>query len=178
VDASRKVEKDAARMTVAAAARSLGIKEESVRKRVRRRKMRSEKGEDGRLYMYVENSEHPVAERYVDESRDTDRQLLKFKDETIRILQAHLQEEQEARRRADTVIAKLTHANGVLAQRIPELGASQAHEEATQVTAEGTISMERGGTGAPRNSMRPRDPAEFAVHGSLTRPWWRRVFGA
>ena len=37
-----------AKMTVEKAARSLGIKEESVRKRVRRGKMRSEKGPDGR----------------------------------------------------------------------------------------------------------------------------------
>ena len=45
-----------AKMTVEKAARSLGIKEESVRKRVRRGKMRSEKGPDGRLYVYVDGT--------------------------------------------------------------------------------------------------------------------------
>jgi DNA-binding Lrp family transcriptional regulator len=45
VDVSREVKKDAARMTVEEAARSLGIKETSVRKRVRRKKMLSDSEE-------------------------------------------------------------------------------------------------------------------------------------
>jgi hypothetical protein len=32
------------------------------------------------------------------------------------------------------------------------------------------------GKGAQDASERPRDTAEFPVRGSLTRPWWRRVF--
>ena len=47
----------AAKMTVEVAARILGIKEESVRKRVRRGKMRFEKGADGRLYVYLDSTE-------------------------------------------------------------------------------------------------------------------------
>jgi hypothetical protein len=31
--------------------------------------------------------------------------------------------------------------------------------------------------GAQEGAERPRDTAEFPVRGSLTRPWWRRVFG-
>ena len=83
------------RMTVEEAAHSLGAKEESVRKCVRRKKMHSEKDEDGRLYVYVESSEHPDAVRSADESRDISRELIESKDETIRILQVQLQKERE-----------------------------------------------------------------------------------
>jgi len=41
------------RVTVEQAARILGIKEESVRKRISRGKLRADKHEDGRLLVYV-----------------------------------------------------------------------------------------------------------------------------
>jgi hypothetical protein len=45
------------KMTVEGAARILGIKEESVRKRVRRGKLHSGRGADGRLYVCVDGTE-------------------------------------------------------------------------------------------------------------------------
>jgi hypothetical protein len=54
------------KMTVEGTARSLGIQEESVRKRVRRGKMHSEQGADGRLYVYVVGTE-AVRDRNRDE---------------------------------------------------------------------------------------------------------------
>jgi excisionase family DNA binding protein len=190
VDASRNYEeRGAAKMTVEEAARTLGIKEESVRKRVRRGKMRFEKDEDGRLYVYVDGTqtaggervdkpEDPYADQSVDESRDLTHELIESKDETIRILQDQLQEEREARRRADTIIAQLTQADLVHAQRMPELEASQVHEEAIQGAAESAAGVHgHSGTGDPLDAVRPRDTAEFPMRGSLTRPWWRRAFG-
>jgi excisionase family DNA binding protein len=190
VDASTNPkEGSAARMTVKEAARTLGIKEESVRKHVRRGKMRFEKAEDGHLYVYVDASQMVRDERldgpkdvYDDRSVDgttgQTRELIESKDETIRILQDQLQEEREARKRADTIIAQLTEADLAHAQRMPALEASQVHEEATQGAAESAAGIHRqGGTGDPRSPGRPRDTAEFPVRGSLTRPWWRRAFG-
>jgi hypothetical protein len=94
----------AAKMTVERAARILGIKEESVRKRVRRGRMRSEKGTDGRLYVYVDGTEAvrngngdgsrgPYGDRSRDQPSDAARQIMEAKDETIRILQHQLEEE-------------------------------------------------------------------------------------
>jgi hypothetical protein len=190
VDASRdRNERVAARMSVEGAARRLGIKEESVRKRIRRGKMRSEKGEDGRLYVYVDGTETAgdeyvhepdglYAARSVDESRDVARELIESKGETIRILQVQLQEEREAGRRADMIIARLTQANATLAQRLPESGAPQTYEETAGEGGGGTAEAHgQDSTGHPRGYVRPRDTAEFPVRGSLTHPWWRRVFG-
>jgi hypothetical protein len=190
VDASRNhEERGAARMAVREAARTLGIKEESVRKRVRRGKMRFEKDEDGRLYVYVDGTrtvqgerldrpEDLYADRSVDESRNVARELIKTKDETILILQDQLQEEREARRRADTIIAQLTQANAALAQRLPELQAPQMRRETAQGAMDGVPGAhEQDDTGDYLGDVRPRDTAEFPVRGSLTRPWWRRAFG-
>ena len=182
MDASRDDKEGvAARMTVEEAARSLGIKEESVRKRVRRKKMRSEKDEDGRLYVYLDATkairgerEDLYAGRSADESGYVARELIESKDETIRILQVQLQEEREARRRADASIAQLTRDNAVLAQRVLELEAPQTREEITQ---RGGARVRQEGASEPHGSARPRDTAEFPVRGSLIHPWWRRVFG-
>ena len=182
-------ERGAARMTVEEAARSLGIKEESVRKRVRRKKIRSEKDEDGRLYVYVDPTETIRGERvdlYGGQSTDEPgygaRELIGSKDETIRILQVQLQKEREARRLAHISIAQLTQANAALvqritAQRVTELEASQTSEEATRGAAGGTTRVQQDATSEPHDSARPRDTAEFPVRGSLIHPWWRRVFG-
>jgi excisionase family DNA binding protein len=190
VDASRDhEERSGARMTVEEAARTLGIKEESVRKRVRRGKMRFEKDEYGRLYVYVDGTRTPQGEhlvrpedlydhRSVDGTTDQTRELIESKDEIIRILQDQLQEEREARRRADTIIAQLTQANAALAQRLPELQAPQMHRETAQGAADDAVGApEQDDTGDPLDAVRPRDTAEFPVRGSLTRPWWRRAFG-
>jgi excisionase family DNA binding protein len=158
----------AAKMTVEEAARILGIKEESVRKRVRRGKMRSEKDADGRLYVYVYGTEAVPDGKgdasqglYGDWSRDglTDaaREVMKAKDETIRILQHQLEEEREARRRADTIIAQLTQLNVALTARVPGLGDPPIEPPDTDGKAVATA--EGGPMTAERGS------------------WWRRRLG-
>jgi excisionase family DNA binding protein len=157
-----------ARMTIEEAARSLGIKEESVRKRVRRGKMRSEKDERGRLHVYVDaieavgdESEGRSAGRSMDEFGGVARELIESKDETIRILQDQLQEEREARRRADAIVAQLTRANAALARGAPELEAPPAPPQ-----------------GAPEGFRGAAEP-EFGLQiptGSRG-PWWSRWFG-
>lgn len=49
------------------------------------------------------------------------RELLKSKDETIRILRALLQAKREVRRRIDTIMAHLTQDNAVLTARLAKL---------------------------------------------------------
>jgi excisionase family DNA binding protein len=158
-----------ARMTVEEAARSLGIKEESVRKRVRRGTMRSEKDPEGRLYVYLDRPQEvrdanlDAAEgMYGYRSRDglssAAREVLKAKDETIRILQHQLEEEREARRRADTIIAQLTHLNVAPTAHVP--GLEELSTEPPDTDGEAVAAVE-GGPMAPE-----RGPW-----------WWRRRLG-
>jgi excisionase family DNA binding protein len=157
------------RLTVQEAAEILGTSVDAVRMRVKRGTLRSEKGEDGRVYVWVnvnpdvdQNTVHPTpqVEAYrelIDELRDRVRSL------------------EEANRENRRIIAALT-------QRIPELEATASPEPpgGSETAAEEPQRVEpRSGTGGPQApSDRPRDTAEFPVGGgSLTRPWWRRVFG-
>jgi excisionase family DNA binding protein len=153
-----------AKMRVEEAARKLGIKEESVRKRIRRGKMRSEKDEDGRLYVYIDGTE-VVRDEYADESEDWSVAeasdpadgLIAAKDETIRILHKQLAEEREARRRADTIIAQIAQANAALAARVPELEAPPAELPGGK---EAAAAPTYGARAAPERSS-----------------WWRRLLG-
>ena len=156
------------KMTVEGAARILGIKEESVRKRVRRGKMHSERGADGRLYVYVDGaetvrdgypdaSEDPYAYRSVDEPAEATREIIGAKNETIRILHHQLQEEREARRRTETIIAQLMQVNAALASRGPELGVLPTEPPGIEGIA---VTSAEG----PQVSSEPTS-------------WWRRLLG-
>jgi excisionase family DNA binding protein len=90
----------------------------------------------------------------------------------VEMLRAELQEAHAANRENRRIIAALT-------QRIPELEAPQEPPGVPEGAVEDSERAEpRPATGGPQDGYgRPRDTAEFPVGGSLTRPWWRRVFG-
>ena len=169
------------RVTVQEAARRLGVKEDAIRKRIQRGTLEHDKGEGGRVYVYLDSSS--VASRDTrggraaqDAAEDA---FLVGLQEQVSYLRSVLQEERDARRRADTIIAQLTQANAALAQRVPELRAPRRHEEKARRASEDEAAgaHELDDTVDPRGPARPRDTAEFPVRGSLARPWWRRAFG-
>ena len=152
------------RVTVEEAAQLLGIKEESVRKRVSRGKLRADKDEEGRLLVYLDSTQ-TVRDEYADQSV-TDRDLLYQQMQSrITYLEAQVEAEREARRRADTIIAQLSQANAALAARVPELEAAQASED----HAESAATSQAGYVPASNDTTEPR--------ASEQRPWWRRMFG-
>lgn len=163
------------RVSVEEAARLLGIKEESVRKRVSRGKLRADKDEEGRLLVYVERSQ-TVRDEYGDQSRDQSQgardELVDQMRERIDDLREQLEGEREARRRADTIIAQLTQANATLASRIPELEAPPQPQDQHEPNAEGAESPAEGAA-----SGTPPPGSEGSSEGDIRRPWWRRVFG-
>ena len=152
------------RVTVEEAAQLLGIKEESVRKRVSRGKLQADKDEDGRLLVCLDSTQ-TVRDEYADQSV-TDRDLLyREMKERIAHLEGQLEAERESRRRADTIIAQLTQANAALAARVPELEPAQEPSEHAEEPAEAGLGVQ--GQPTPRE-----EPSA-----SEQRPWWRRMFG-
>ena len=145
------------RVTVAEAAQILGIKEESVRKRVSRGKLRADKDPDGRLLVYVDGTQtvrDDYGDRSVtdeDEQPDLARELIEEMRSRISSLEYQLSEERESRRRADTIIAQLTQANAALAARVPELEeAAESREDASERATEGTPIYAPGQDTTPR----------------------------
>lgn len=151
------------RVTVEEAAQLLGIKEESVRKRVSRGKLRADKDEDGRLLVYLDSTQ-TVRDEYTDQSVTERDELLASKDRVISILEDQLEAEREARRRADTIIAQLTQANATLAARVPELEPAQEPSEHAEEPAEAGA-----GVGQPTTRADESSGSE--------KPWYRRWFG-
>ena len=140
------------RVHLSEAASLLGVSKDAVRMRVKRGTLRSEKGENGRVYVWVNdnpdadpNTVHPEMQveawrELIDELRDRVRSL------------------EEANRENRRIIAALT-------QRIPELEAPSDERESPQ-----TVEEER-----ERAKSRPGTSEDQE---GTQRPWWRRWFGS
>jgi excisionase family DNA binding protein len=147
-------------MTVAEAARMLGITEGAVRKRVERGKLAAEHMADGRLLVYLDH-DATTTDKTRDRLRPSrDERYTKSLEDQVQYLRGQLDQERDANRENRRIIAGLT-------QRIPELEAAGPSEppEASQTAGEGPDRAEpRPATGAPQE-------------GAQRRPWWRRVLG-
>ena len=141
------------RVHLSEAASLLGVSKDAVRMRVKRGTLRSEKEEDGRVYVWVNynpdadpNTVHPETQveawrELIDELRDRVRSL------------------EESNRENRRIIAALT-------QRIPELEAP-ASPEARESQEMAQEEPER---------TEPR-PTTGEAQERIQRPWWRRLFG-
>jgi hypothetical protein len=159
---------------VAEAARVLEISTDAVRKRIARGSLRSDRP-DGNVLVWLDDG-GTEAGREAQVDREA---LVEVLSEQVAYLKEQLDIRTEELREHRRIIAALT-------QRIPELEPPR-EQEAPQEPPGGPQSAGSGavreeappaGEGSQHGSERPRDTAEFPVRGgSLTRPWWRRVFG-
>jgi hypothetical protein len=151
------------RVTVDEAARHLGLTVDAVRKRMQRDQLPHEKDAAGRVRIILDESE-----TLQDESPDSTGQAAEestaLADELrnrIHYLERQVEEEREARRRADMLLAQLM-------QRIPELEApassSEARESPETVEAEQELGTERA-----RHQM-----AESTMREGMDEERWRR----
>jgi hypothetical protein len=139
------------RVHLSEAAVLLGVSKDAVRMRVKRGTLRSEKEEDGRVYVWVNdnpdgdpNTVHPEPQveawrELIDELRDRVRSL------------------EESNRENRRIIAALT-------SRIPAIEAPSETPEAAEAAEE------QQGRGEPHS-------ATGGAQEGVRRPWWRRVFG-
>jgi len=148
VGARRRVQ----RATLAEAAELLGISKGAVRQRVRRGTLRSEKEEDGRVYVYVDPSVDDVHRHERDE-------LVEALRDQVEDLRRQRDDWKEQARMTDRLLSAAM-------ERIPpQLEAPRAPSEPPESSE--TPAEPHPSTTAPAE---PETPAEV-------RPWWRRVFG-
>jgi len=150
------------RLTLRQAAARLGVSESAIRKRVERGSLRSDKGPDGRRYVYLDpgaSASFAVADEGADEGADT-----------------------SATGERDALISELRAHNGTLREQLQ--AERQAHAEARRIIA-GLVERIPAAIEAPREA---REASEGASPRSATegphseaqatqRPWWRRIFG-
>jgi hypothetical protein len=191
------------RLTVAKAARRLGLSEAGVRKRIQRGQIPYERGDDRRVWVWVspgeereaEDRDEPIQPR----DRDTasrDEQLEDLRDQ-VRYLRDKLDRADDRDRENRRIIAALT-------QRIPELP-SPAQEETPPPGAPTdareyavTPTPQPGRVGPQTELEAAQEPAEAPSEATATdipmgptpseaseeahdpaqpRSWWQRIFG-
>ncbi|MDP9476233.1 MAG: hypothetical protein M3R38_11235 [Actinomycetota bacterium] len=169
------------RISVRQAAAELGITVEAVRNRIKRGTLSSEK-ESGSVFVILEG-DYERTDRSTDQTTAVHNQPETGRDQTrgqprpddqpaeiveelrdrIAYLERQVEEEREARRRADTLMARLM-------DRVPELPAPASPDApgARESAAEGEPS-----TNTPTTNASPQKGAQRRSRS----PWWRRVFG-
>ena len=117
-------ESGATRVTVEEAAQLLGIEKGSVKKRIQRGKLRSEKDATGTLYVYVDRSE-TVQDKSAGQSQTNRDELVAELRRTNELLREVITTRDEEIRRRDVIISQLT-------SRIPELEAPPEARESPE----------------------------------------------
>jgi hypothetical protein len=143
------------RVSLREAALLLGISKDAVRQRIRRGTMRSEKGEDGRVYVFVDETVYASTDSVHGLQVGEDpRDLL------IAQLQSEVEAWREESRRKDHIIA------GLVERIPPQLEPPPAERESPESSAEEPVE--------PTPSEPGRGPM---AEGTERVPWWRRMFG-
>ncbi len=157
------------RVTVAEAARILGLTVEAVRGRIKRGKLDSVK-EEGTVYVLLREAEasdrpRPASDqaRPVNDRLDDQAQLVEALREQVTYMREQLAEEREARRRADAILAQLSQANSEQARTIRAI---EAPGNPASLGSE------------PRESPTgDAEEPEGAQEAAERRSWWRRWLG-
>lgn len=148
------------------AAELLGISTEAVRKRATRGSLRSEKRDDGRVVVWVDEGRTEGGHQAQGEASENSGALVEVLTEQVAYLKAQLDIRTEELRRKDHIIAGLV-------ERVPELEAPAeppASHQASEEAAQGSTN----GAGGPR----PQADGAEAQNGSEHVGWWRRWFGS
>ena len=149
-------EQSTERLSVAEAARVLGVTRDAIHKRIHRGSIEHEKGEDGRFYVYVDISSSEL-DTSTDESKDKSKvetleRLLENQQDRISFLERELERRGDETERLHQIVAGLTRATAELSARLPELEAPSEPPGAPEIVTE-----------------KPQEPVE-------RRSWWQRMF--
>jgi hypothetical protein len=156
VDEHRGERRSERRVHLSEAADLLGVSKDAVRMRVKRGTLRSEKGEDGRVYVWVNvNPDGDPNTVHLQGEAEAWRELIDELHDRVRSLE-------EANRENRRIIAALT-------QRIPEIEAPRDTPSDTPEAPETVAEMSMG--------PEPQEAREEAQEAAQPRSWWRRMFG-
>ena len=155
------------RVTVHEAAKRLGVSEGAVRQRLHRGKLKTDKDDTGRVYVYLTADDYGNNTVNTPQATDPDLGLLDELRDRIRFLEDELTDRKEESRRKDTLLAQANQTLAQLASRVPELE-PPAHPPTTETPSEATESLVTDENTDPNGSV-PQDGKQVS--------WWQRIFG-
>jgi len=169
------------RVTVAEASEVLDITVEAVRGRIKRGTLNHER-DSGTVYVLLDTDQpttghQPDDDQLTDQARPDD--MVGELRDRIRYLERQVEEEREARRRADTILAQLSAANAEQARTIRALEAPQeASEDAETVEEEPESAEPRPATAEAQDELSAervrREMAETTLHEGMAEQRRRR----
>jgi predicted DNA-binding protein YlxM (UPF0122 family) len=128
------------RLSVAEAARVLGVTRDAIHKRISRGSIEHEKGENGRFYVYVDTSTSGLdtsADISKDESKiEALERLLENQQDRISFLERELERRGDETERLHQIVAGPTQATAELSVRLPELEAPSEPPDASETATE------------------------------------------
>ncbi len=155
------------RVTLREASVLLGVSEGAIRKRVARGTIRSDVGQNGRRYVYLDEGTDKGADASSPHESDALRSGTELVDELrdrVHFLEEQLAQANERDRENRRLLAGLI-------ERVPQLEAPRDPGE-TQEPAESLQTVEE-----EPDRAEPRSDAGGAQGTAQRRPWWRRIFG-
>jgi len=156
------------RISVQEAAEHLGTTVDAIRKRVQRGTIAHDKDPDGRVWVLLDTDmpRQDTGQDTAGQRQDSGSEMVEELRDRIAYLERQVEEEREARRRADTILAQLSAATAEQARTI------RAIEGPSEVSGDAETVEE-----APERATAPRPDVPGPQTGAQRRPLWRRVFG-
>ncbi|MDP9487581.1 MAG: hypothetical protein M3Q49_17650 [Actinomycetota bacterium] len=155
-------------LDVRQAADALGLSSDAVRKRIARGTLRSRKGEDGSVSVWLDaagqrqDGDQPNSETEAGQTLDTD--LVEELRDRVRYLERQLDVRTEELREHRRLLAGLI-------ERVPELEAARKDPQALPGDAPA------GAKGSGEDQGPPEASTGSEGHTEPPRPWWRRLLG-
>jgi hypothetical protein len=158
---------DLDRLTVAQAADALGVSQDAVRKRISRGTIRHDRGESGRVFVYLTPSE---TVHKTDQDRGQDDASKTVQDAYVRSLEDQIAFLRQELERKDAILLNLT-------DRIPQLEAPSESPESLE--SPGPTEDPTPAPGDAQEATQRAHSATLRPHGdeAAGRPWWRRILG-
>ena len=162
----------------------LGVTVEAVRGRIKRGTLEHER-DSGTVYVLLDADQPPTGHQPADDQTtnqarpDGREDVVGELRDRIHYLERQVEEEREARRRADTILAQLSAANAEQARTIRAIEAPQEPSEAPETVEEATDRAEsHSATGEARNELGAerarREMAESTLHEGMAEERRRR----
>jgi hypothetical protein len=152
------------RLSVAEAAKVLGISVQAVHGRVNRGTIQHER-EDGKIYVFLTDDEVGDQHTLNSDVHDVYNAYITSLRSEIESLKEDREEWKEEARRKDTIIAQMNQTLGAMIHRIPEL------EAPTDTSPEATEHRVTDTDGQGKGAVSPEPQ-----NGSERLSWWRRLF--
>ena len=147
------------RVSVTEAAHRLGVSQDAIYKRIKRRTIPWDKGEDDKTYVYVDDVDASTAGARQSTDPASGASNYVSKDELLSEIRERVRFLEEELQRKDAILLSLT-------QRIPELESAPESRESPERASEEPYS-----THAPPEAYGPPDEPQ------RKRSWWREFFG-